>query len=215
MLAICAFFVGKALLKGFLRELGTLLGLFLAIVGGFALYQPVAQFLRRVVGLANFWWEAASFVLCFIVIYVVIMFIAGRVAKVLHRTSLSFIDRVLGGALGLLKGVIICYLLVNVLLMIQPFSTFFSNDEERLKGGWVTNSYLAPTVVQAGHFMLSFIPDDFVASLQDKAGLLKEQTVMPEQSSCGPAPTSVSLQQQAPAPARSPASLQPSEQAAE
>ncbi|MDR1396144.1 MAG: CvpA family protein [Desulfarculales bacterium] len=178
MILIGAVFVVRALYKGLLREFGNLAGLLLAVGGGFLWYQPVAQFLRRVVGVADFWWEAVAFLLCFFLIYLLIIFIAGRISKVLHRSSLSFIDRALGACLGILKSIVICYLLVNILLMVQPFVNFPADHKgSEEKTGWVSDSYLAPIVVQGGRLILAFIPDDFIVSLQERAGLIKEQAL--------------------------------------
>jgi membrane protein required for colicin V production len=175
ILLVGAVFVVKALTKGLLRELGSLLGLLLATIGGFTFYQPVAGFLRRVVGITDFWWEAAAFILCFILVYLGIVFISTRISRVLHRSPLSFFDRILGACLGFIKGVLLCYLLINILLMAQPLANFAYRSEGLLSCDLVSKSYLAPAVTRCGHFMLGFIPDNFIESLQEKAGLLQER----------------------------------------
>ena len=174
MLVICAFFVVKAIKQGILRELGSLVGLVLAIWGGFAFYQTLADFLRRVVGKQDFWWETLAFIICFIGIYLLIISIANRISKVLYATSMSIISRLLGGVVGLVKGVIFCFIILNLLLMMQPISKPLASDhilQEKL----INNSYLAPLVVKGGHYVLSFIPQDVNAHVQQSIDFLKQR----------------------------------------
>jgi len=76
---------------------------------------------------------------------------------------LSGLDRLLGAGVGLVKGLLICYLLINLLLLVNPFGTM---DPLR-------QSMVAPYVVRAGNFIKDMIPDNFLGNLQERAGLVK------------------------------------------
>ncbi len=170
VLVICAFFVIRAVSKGFLREMGSLVGLVLAIWGSMSFYQPVADFLRRVVGKQDFWWETLAFILCFLVIYLLTVAIAGRISKVLYSTSLSFINRILGAVVGLAKGVIVCFVLINLLLMMQPLTNALSQYHDV-----VSKSYLTPFIMKGGRIIFSFVPQDLADKARTGAGNLQER----------------------------------------
>lgn len=165
IIVAAAIFVARGLSRGFASELGSLVALFISIVGGIFLYQPVADFLRRVVGRPDFWWETIAFVACFLVIYLFIQFIAGRMGKVFYKSSISFFNRIIGALIGLLKGVIVCFVIINLLIMAHPYTK--EMNHEYLQQDWVANSYLSPTVIKCGNFLLGFISSDFVIELPD------------------------------------------------
>jgi uncharacterized membrane protein required for colicin V production len=153
-LAITLFFVVRGMRRGLLGELGSLLALALAVGGGFMFYHRLALFLRRVVGKPDLWWETIAFVAVFLVIYALVALLAARVAQVLYRGRVSLPDRLLGMGPGLIKALVFCYLLVNVLHMTQ------------LEPGWLAGSATAPHIVETGHELLRFIPNDFLSQLQ-------------------------------------------------
>jgi membrane protein required for colicin V production len=69
-----------------------------------------------------------AFLLIFIVVFLVVS-IAGRiVSKVVHITPLGIIDRILGGALGLLKGVVICFVLLIAVMLIRKDTRILSES---------------------------------------------------------------------------------------
>jgi membrane protein required for colicin V production len=153
-LAITLFFVLRGLMRGLLGELGSLLALALAVAGGFMFYHRLAGFLRRVVGKADFWWETAAFIICFLVIYYLVTLLAARISQVLYHGKVSVPGRLLGIAPGLIKALVFCYLIINILHMTQ-FET-----------GWLATSALSPRIVESGHYLLQFIPNDFLSQLQ-------------------------------------------------
>ena len=158
IIVISAFFVIKALRKGFLRELGSLVGLVVAIWGGFYFYQTLADFLRRVVGKQDFWWETLSFIICFAIIYFIIITVAARLSKVLYPSAMSGLNRLLGGLVGLVKGLILCFIIINLIMMMQPAANSFSQDQ-LIPDDLVGNSYLAPYIVEGGQKVLGIMPD--------------------------------------------------------
>ena len=62
--------------------------------------------------------QILAFILVFVVV-ILIFAIAGRIiSRIVHLTPLGWIDRLLGGALGLIKGFVICFVfLVAVMYM--------------------------------------------------------------------------------------------------
>ena len=88
----------------------------------------------------------------FLVIFVLVMLLAGlagRVARwVLREAGLSFIDRILGAALGLLRG---CLVVAIVLVSMAAFTP---------TSAWLRNSQLAPYFLVAGRAAIWVAPSD-------------------------------------------------------
>ena len=166
-------FVIKALRKGFLKELGSLLGLVIAAVASLIFFQPLANFLRKIVGSPDFYWEAISFIVCFLIILLVIIWIAGRLSKIIQQTKASWLDRFMGMFVGLVKAVIISYLLIATVLLYYNSGNILGKNIEK-PNNLVTQSYLAPSIVQAGQYFMSLMPESLVNELQNKAGLLTD-----------------------------------------
>ena len=88
----------------------------------------------------------------FLVIFVLVMLLAGlagRIARwVLREAGLSFIDRILGAALGLLRG---CLVVAIVLVSMAAFTP---------TSAWLRNSQLAPYFLVAGRAAIWVAPSD-------------------------------------------------------
>ena len=70
----------------------------------------------------------------------------------------------MGGGVGVVKGVLICYLLLNLLLLVTPLSVPPSLKE----------SFLAPYVIRTGRYIVDLVPQDLTRALQERAGLLEK-----------------------------------------
>jgi membrane protein required for colicin V production len=90
--------------------------------------------------------EILAFLLIFVTV-LVIFSIAGRIiSKIIHITPLGLIDRVLGGVLGLVKGVIICFVFLLVVMLIKR--------DTRI----ITNSSFAPQITNSGLQVSKILP---------------------------------------------------------
>ena len=71
--------------------------------------------------------------LAFLIIFVVVLIafsITGRfVSKIIHITPLGYVDRILGGLLGFAKGVIICFVLLIVVMLIRKDTRVLSESQ--------------------------------------------------------------------------------------
>lgn len=88
----------------------------------------------------------------FLVIFVLVMLfagLAGRIARwVLREAGLNFIDRILGAALGLLRG---CLVVAIVLVSMAAFTP---------TSAWLRNSQLAPYFLVAGRAAIWVAPSE-------------------------------------------------------
>jgi membrane protein required for colicin V production len=108
--------------RGFVWELLTISGLVL----GFALtYYYRADLLDLVTrllptGWSRQWGAALAFLVFFLIIYLGFAAIGKYLHDRLHQTPLKWVDRVLGVALGALKGAILIAILVTAMDLLSP-----------------------------------------------------------------------------------------------
>lgn len=163
-MAVMAVFLVRALMRGFIREVMGLVGVVVAIVASAITYNPLGEFLQHVSGLEAEWWYAVAFALVLVVVFGVFVYLGKGLAKLIHSGPFSALDRLLGGAVGLVKGVLICYLLLNLLLLVTPFSVPASLKE----------SFLASYVIRSGRYIVDLVPEDLTRALQEKSGLIEK-----------------------------------------
>jgi len=132
------------LIKGFLRMIigiaASIAGLIIAAI----YYRPFSQVFRRMFA-SEVWAQLVAFAVIFIAVLIVGALISFVLSKVV-KGPLRFIDRVLGGALGLVEGVLICGVLVIAQLV-------FPVDKEALM-----RSSLAPYCYWVTKGMVQVIP---------------------------------------------------------
>jgi membrane protein required for colicin V production len=87
-----------------------------------------------------------SFLLIFIIIAIAVSLLGRYVSKLIHVTPLGLIDRLLGGVLGFLKGFVICFVFLVVLLLFQRANRTIGASE------------IAPWVLRAGLTMSHALP---------------------------------------------------------
>jgi membrane protein required for colicin V production len=101
------------LMKGFVRQIIGLAAVVVGLLLAATYYLPVSRGVSRVVA-AGKWSELIAFLLVFLAVLVAGWLISFLVSKLI-RGPLRFIDHLFGGALGLLKGVLICGVIVFAL----------------------------------------------------------------------------------------------------
>ncbi|KIX11202.1 CvpA family protein [Dethiosulfatarculus sandiegensis] len=160
--ALMAFFGVKALVRGFIREVLGLIGLVAAILASAATYEYIAAFLQKLTGVEGQWWSAVAFGLSLAVVYFVFSYLGRGLSRLIHEGPFSMMDRLLGCATGVAKGLLASYLIINAMLLVTPFQA----------PGILQKSYIAPYVVQTGRALVDLIPMDITRTLQERSGLL-------------------------------------------
>ena len=171
--ALLAFFVIRGMVRGFVREIMGLLGLVAALFLGAACYQPLAGFLRRVSAVEAGWWDGVALALVLVLVFMVFIYMASSLARLIHAGPFSGLDRLLGAGAGLAKGVLVAYLLLNILLMVLPLALL--GQPEGPQGNLVHRSVLTPRVMQSGRYLLDLLPSKWTHEMQAKAGLLRQK----------------------------------------
>ena len=107
--------------------------------------------------------EIAAFLIIFLAV-LVLAGIAGRITRhIVKEAGLSFVDRILGGALGLLRGI----LMVAVILMSMAAFTPTSQ--------WLEGSELAPYFLVVGRAAIWVAPSELRARFYQGLDLLRRE----------------------------------------
>lgn len=145
-LAVTLISIFLGVLKGFIRELFSLVFLVIAVVLGFLFYYQAGTFFLKYLGnrdISNF----AGFVSIFVLVLIVGAVVTYFIKKILTVGPLKSVDRILGGVFGLLRGMLISGIIVFGLI------AFPVNDDLLLK------SKLSPYVISTVEVFLKLLPD--------------------------------------------------------
>ncbi len=87
-----------------------------------------------------------SFLIIFVITVIAISLLGRAISKFIHITPLRLIDRILGGLLGFVKGLIICFIFLIIVLLFQRANRV------------VYRSEIAPWVLRGGLTMSQVLP---------------------------------------------------------
>ena len=141
--------VVEGLQKGFAR---TALGLAAVIVGlvcGLWFYRSVGALFGTHLGTTSA--NVLGFLIIFVGVILVGALLGALIARLLKMIHLSWLDRLAGGAFGVLRGALVCAVIVAVLM---AFSS-------KPPPGPVANSHLAPYVMGTARIMVYAAPHEF------------------------------------------------------
>lgn len=128
------------LLKGIIREIATLVGLVVGLYGAFHFSDFTASKLIGWVELSPKYLQVISFVVTFVVLAVLVFLLGRLVKRLVNAINLGFLDKIGGFIVGLVKGVLVCSLLVMLLNVL--YDNGFVSEKVREK------SVLYPMVEQ-------------------------------------------------------------------
>jgi len=147
--------------KGLTR---TVIGLAAVIVGlfcGLWFYSTVGTLLGT--HISRPWANVAGFLIVFVGVILLGSLLAALIAKLLKMVYLSWLDRLLGGAFGVLRGALVCAVIVAVMM---AFST-------KQPPGPVANSRLAPYVMGTARILVYAAPHEFREAFQRSSEKLR------------------------------------------
>ncbi|HDI78978.1 MAG TPA: CvpA family protein [Desulfobacteraceae bacterium] len=143
IIIVIVFLALKGLLRGFIREMALLLGIIVALIISYRSYpwlvDIISPYLKRVPYL-----NLISFSIIFFSVVAISNLIGLLIRDLVKRVYLGGIDRILGGALATIKGIILVYLGIVVI------SVFLSSNSPILK-----RSVLAPLVIKSYKSMVT------------------------------------------------------------
>ena len=147
LMAIVGGSVVFGFLAGFARAGVSFLAAIAGVLFGFWFYGIPADFLHRYVGSQTFS-NIAGFLVVFFVCVLMGALIGKLLAKLLKWTGLSWLDRLMGGAFGLVRGVIAAVAFVSILLAFTP----------KPVPNWMTGSLLLPYAIDASNIVATLAP---------------------------------------------------------
>jgi membrane protein required for colicin V production len=166
--------VGSSVVAGFAAGFARVgigfLAAILGIVFGFWFYGVPAAWVHRYLHSV-----AASNLIGFLLVFWAILAIGALFAKVTSKlfkwTGLSWLDRLLGGAFGMVRGALIAVIMIAVLLAFTP----------KPMPNWMVNSRVLPYAMEASNAIASLAPNAiknaFRESMLELRRLWNEQLV--------------------------------------
>ena len=161
LIGIAIVCLGRGIFRGAISQVFGIAG----VIGGFLLaahsYESVARQLAAVFpGLPGA--AAISFIVIFLLTWFCVGLSGYWIGKLLRRTGLGFLDRLLGGAIGLAKALVLAVIVIALLtLLLSPKSTFLAQ------------SYLTPYVQQAAQLLLKATPQNLQKLFEEKQKAFK------------------------------------------
>jgi membrane protein required for colicin V production len=166
IIAVIVLSVVHAASSGFFKEAFGIAGLVCGYLLAAWQYHRVAEHFEPY--LKSMWLgEIAGFLL----IFFAVMILAGIAGRITHwavkEAGLSFFDRVLGGALGLLRGALVVAVVLLGMAAFTPTSK------------WLENSSLAPYFMVAGRAAIWVAPSELRGRFYQGLDLLREEKQAP------------------------------------
>ena len=160
--AVIVVSVIQAAISGFFHEAFGIAGLVVGYLLAAWNYQRLAA--RYAPYLKSMWLgEIGAFLVIFLAVLIVAG-IAGRITRhVVKEAGLSFVDRILGGALGLVRGILIVAVILMSMAAFTPTST------------WLEGSELAPYFLVIGRAGIWVAPSELRGRFYQGLDLLRRQ----------------------------------------
>ena len=162
IVAVIAVSVIQAASAGFFHEAFGIAGLLFGYLLAAWNYQRLAA--RFAPHLKSMWLgELGAFVAIFLAV-MLLAGIAGRITRwIVQEAGLNFVDRILGGALGLLRGSLIVAVILMGMAAFTPTST------------WLEGSGLAPYFLVVGRAAIWVAPAELRARFYQGLDLLRQE----------------------------------------
>ena len=135
--------------RGFVRES---LSIFALVAAAFAALYFGPAVVKLLHGLLSGWAAViAAYAGVFVVVMLPLSFMSHRFAENVRQSPVSGIDRVLGSAFGIVRGLVIVGLAYLVFSMLVPIPK---------QPDWMTRARLLPVIQSSGQVLLALLPDE-------------------------------------------------------
>ena len=154
IIAAIVFFLIRGIFRGIVREIGSLAGVVLGIWLANAYHPQLANLLKGLIPPGNYL-PIIAFALIFLVVLVVCNLLGWVFKKFFQKIFLGWVDRILGACLALLKGIVLSYLIIVLVIFLAPQGSPL-----------VTQSRLAPVIINSYKTIIGLIPPGFHEKLK-------------------------------------------------
>ena len=173
ILFILILFILFGVLRGFIKELLSIIGIILSIIITINNYDIIIRIFEIENNLLVF--NIISTLCVFIISMIIIILIQSWITYVLYPIRLGFFDRFFGFFLGALKGVFISYLALTIInifyysLHVEPDIKHKESayKSEKILPIWVKSSFSHDCFLIIDPYVSSLIPQDFTKQLSE------------------------------------------------
>ena len=148
LLTILAIALIRGLVRGMIRQVAGLLGLIAGFVAAGHLYVRLLPVLRHHFSSFPFL-EVISYAVIYVATWLAVVLLGYLFVKLSRAMLMAWADRLLGGVLGLLKGLVAAVVLVAVLTLFLPRKSEVLRD-----------SLFSVHVQRAGYYLVKLTPKD-------------------------------------------------------
>lgn len=148
LVGLTAISLVTAFRRGLIKVLFSLAGLVAGIVIASWTYPNVARLLRRTIE-GRVFSEIVAFLLIFVAVNLLFLLVGALVKRTVEVVGLGLVDRTLGAAFGLVRGVLMGVVILMALAAFLPDSP------------WLKNSQLAPYFFAGTHAVSFVVPESF------------------------------------------------------
>ncbi|MFC1493894.1 CvpA family protein [Thermodesulfobacteriota bacterium] len=156
IIAILVFFTIKGVLKGFIREIASLVGIILGVWLGILYIPQVNQFLSGYVPDSRFL-PLISFALIFAGVVILCNIIGWALRLFFKKVFLGWFDKLMGAVFAVLKTILLTYLIIVILTFFVP-----------AKAPLIAESLLAPWVIKSYQSIAGLFSPDHYKNLKKK-----------------------------------------------
>ena len=153
MILVC---FGAGLRSGLIKQVFSLTAIIGGLALGFFFYEPMGAILLEKNIIAEL---RIAHILGFLIVaclaYMLIHYLSHFLTDLLEKIKMGWINHLLGGAMGFIIGLLLCY------LMVTGVKQFVDEDAPFIK-----NSVLAPKVITGYHILRERAPDNLDESLE-------------------------------------------------
>ena len=152
----------RGLYNGFIREIASIVGLFIGFFLANRLHTAVVPLAQRFIED-----ESYALIVSYIVVlgatFFVVLLVLAILRNILRMAMLGGLDRFAGALMGLVKGTVLCAIILMVL------TAFLPPESESL-----TQSRIAPRINMLTSSMSSLLPDSMREQVREKGAYLHE-----------------------------------------
>lgn len=156
---------GAGLRSGLIKQIFSLTAIIGGVTLGFFFHKPLGAILlqKNIIAEARIA-EIVGFLIAACLAYMLIHYLSHFLTDLLEKVKMGWINHLLGGAMGFIVGLLLCYLVVT------GVKQFVDEDAPFLK-----DSVLAPKVITGYHIIREQAADDIDESLEKLRELRKEK----------------------------------------
>jgi len=162
IIIIVGFSLIRGFFRGFIKELFSVIGLFVGFYAAYTYYHQIAKLLSQWITDTSYL-NILSFLIIFCGIYFIISIIGVIVKYILSVSFLKWADWIFGAGLGAIKGILFVSILLIILITFLPKGTPI-----------IKKSRLSPHFLLVSTKMASVIPEGMKRNFTDKIRELKK-----------------------------------------